>query len=370
MQLLLHAIEGVSRTLELKSLLSKSMESAQELMRADASSLMLIDRMTGELNVSIPVGPVGSKIKGMTIPKDKGIGSWVLNNKESYFSNNPDKSEKFWKDLSEDFETRNILCVPLLNSQKEAIGVLQVLNKQNGEDFTESDVKLLELFAFHVSNTLEKVREVDNLNRKIEAREEELRGVHKQLRKELDSISSLLQIEAEGIQDPHAQKAVQSAVSRIITISNAHFLLNKSADLNHIELGSFINELFAYTSSVFEKEGKEIKARLEVEKIDLPVSSALPLSLLVNEVLILLFRFAFEDQIQGYITVKVISDGGDYITIEITDNGKGIDVELAEYETDIAMDKVLYTLAKRIEADLSIRDNEDRGTTVTIRCPV
>ncbi|SMO92722.1 sensor histidine kinase [Gracilimonas mengyeensis] len=369
-QLLLHAIEGVSRTLELKSLLAKSMEAAQELMRANASSLMLIDRMTGELNVSIPVGPVGSKIKGMTIPKGKGISSWVLENREPYFSNNPAKSEKFWKDLSDDFETKNILCVPLLNSHKEAMGVLQVLNRENGEDFTEADINLLQLFAFHVASAIEKVREVDELNRKMEAREEGLKKVHEQLREELQGIASLLQIEAETMSHANAEKALRSAAARVFTISNAHLLLRDDEHLSNIELGAFINELFAYTSTVFEEDAKQIKVRLEAEKITLPVQSSLPLGLLVNEVLILLFRFAFENQKQGFITIKAAQMGDEYITIDISDNGEGIDIEKAEHQTDVAMGKVLYTLARRLNADLSVRENEDRGTTVTVRCPV
>ncbi len=78
MQLLLHAIEGINRTMELKSLLLKCMNSATQVMEAEASSLMLLDDVSGELHVSIPTGPVKDKIKGMSIPRDKGIAGWVL----------------------------------------------------------------------------------------------------------------------------------------------------------------------------------------------------------------------------------------------------------------------------------------------------
>ena len=73
MQLLLHAIEGINRTMELKSLLLKCMNSASQLMDAEASSLMHLDKISGDLLVSIPTGPIKDKITGMNIPKDKGI---------------------------------------------------------------------------------------------------------------------------------------------------------------------------------------------------------------------------------------------------------------------------------------------------------
>ena len=77
MQLLLHAIEGINRTMELKSLLLKCMNSASQLMDAEASSLMLLDKISGDLHVSIPTGLIKDKITGMNIPKDKGVAGWV-----------------------------------------------------------------------------------------------------------------------------------------------------------------------------------------------------------------------------------------------------------------------------------------------------
>ena len=113
MKLLLYAIEGINRTMELKQLLLKCMESVCTVIDAEASSLMLLDKITGRLYLSIPTGPVKDEIKGQIIPKDKGVAGWVLKNKKPYLVNDMTKSEEFFGDISKDFTTRNMVCVPM-----------------------------------------------------------------------------------------------------------------------------------------------------------------------------------------------------------------------------------------------------------------
>ncbi len=370
-QLLLHVIEGVNRTLELKSLLSKSMQSAQRLMKAEASSLMLIDKMTGELNVSIPEGPVGSKIKGLTIPKGKGISSWVLENKQPFFSNNPEKSEKFWKDLSDDFKTKNILCVPLIDSEGSAMGVLQVLNKEDGLKFTDGDVGIMEMFASHVAISIEKVREVDEFKKKAENREERLKKVNKELAQDLGLISTFLRIEAENMDLKEANESLKSACARVLSASNGHYLFQDEEKLNKIELRSFINELFAHTSAIFSDDDRVIQMLLEIGKFEMEPEKAISMGMLINEIFILLFRFAFDDKTRGEIRIQSSRDKEKGIlALEISDNGKGIDVDQIEQQFGSDFTRVITTMAERIEADVSICENHITGSTITVKCPI
>lgn len=73
-KVLLYAVEGINRTFELREILIKSMEAVKMVMGAEASSLMLEDKLTGELNVSIPTGPVKQEIIGKSIPREKELG--------------------------------------------------------------------------------------------------------------------------------------------------------------------------------------------------------------------------------------------------------------------------------------------------------
>lgn len=366
MQLLLHAIEGINRTMELKSLLLKCMQSAADIMEAEASSLMLLDEVSGELHVSIPTGPVQDKIKGMSIPRDKGVAGWVLQNRKPYISNSMDQSEIFWGELSPDFETQNIACVPLLNSKKEAIGVIQVLNRKGGKDFSDNMIPVFETLAGHAALSIEKVKEVDDLKSQIKDKENRLKEVHQGLKSNLGAINALLQLESADIGDEHAEFVLKATGSRIETIAHAHHVLYNQEEYEFIDLGKYLGRLTAMVSEVFEDPAYDISLLLDIDKITVPSNVALTVGLIVNEVLVYMFKEAFLEAGEGKISVAVKKDEGNAVVISISDNGNGLDTILDGTVEDSLGSVIIKTLAVKLDATLSQRTNSSGGTIFNI----
>lgn len=366
MQLLLHAIEGINRTMELKTLLLKCMNSACQVMEAEASSLILIDEVTGELNVSVPTGPIKDKIKGMSIPRDKGVAGWVLKNKKPFYSNNLKDSDIFWGELSDEFSSKSIMCVPLINSSKQAIGVLQVLNKLNGKKFEEDQIPVFETLAGHVALSIEKVREVDDLKTKIKDKEEKLKEVHQGLKSNLAAINALIQLEVPNIDDEAAQFILRATGSRIEAISNAHHILYNQDEFEYIDLGLYLGRLTSSVSEIFEEDGKEISLLIDMDKISLKASIALTVGLIVNEVLIHMYKDAFLIDAYGKITLSVKREEETCINISISDSGSGIQTNLDGSEEESLASVIIKTLASKLDATLTQRENETGGTTFSI----
>lgn len=366
MQLLLHAIEGINRTMELKSLLLKCMNSACQVMEAEASSLILIDEVTGELNVSIPTGPIKDKIKGMTIPRDKGVAGWVLKNKKPYFSNKLKESDIFWGELSDEFDSKSIMCVPLLNSKKEAIGVLQVLNRLKGKDFIEEQIPVFETLADHVALSIEKVKEVDDLKKKIKDKEGKLKEVHQGLKSNLAAINALIQLEVPSIEDEQAQFVLKATGSRIEAISNAHHILYNQDEFEYIDLGLYLGRLTSIVSEIFEEEGKEISLLIDMDKIALKASIALTVGLIVNEVLVHMYKDSFSLETHGKITLAVKKDEENCVAISISDSGSGLKTNLDGSVEDSLASVIVKTLASKLEATITQRENDTGGSTFSI----
>ena len=366
MQLLLHAIEGINRTMELKALLLKCMNSASMVMEAEASSLMLLDAVSGELHVSIPTGPIKDRITGMSIPRDKGIAGWVLKNKQPYLSNTPKEDQNFWEELSSEFVTRNILCVPLINSKNEAIGVIQVLNKEGGKNFEESEIPVFESLAGHIALSVEKVREVDELKNRVKEKENRLKEVHQSMKGNLAAINALIQLEVENVDDEHAKFVLKATGSRIDTIANAHHILYNQDEFETMDLGVYLGRLTSVVSEIFEDDDKEISLVLEIDKITLPASVALTVGLIVNEVLVHMYRDAFEYQDQGKICLSVKKDEFASAQISISDNGNGLNAILDGSVEDSLGSVIIKSLASKLNASLSQRTTDDGGTKFTI----
>jgi sigma-B regulation protein RsbU (phosphoserine phosphatase) len=147
-----------SETLE--TLLGEIMEAAKIIMRAEASSLMLLDPGTGDLVIAVPTGPARAEISGMRIPAGKGFAGWVASHGEPLLVPEAEKDPRFFGEVSRrtGFRTRNVICVPLRNSEQQIIGVLQALNRWNQEAFTEDDIPLFLALADHAAVAIEKAR--------------------------------------------------------------------------------------------------------------------------------------------------------------------------------------------------------------------
>jgi two-component sensor histidine kinase len=365
-KLLLHAIEGINRTMELKQLLLKCMESVCKVVDAEASSLMLLDKATGRLHLSVPTGPVKDEIKGQIIPRDKGVAGWVLNNKKPYLINDMDKSKEFFGDISKGFKTRNMICVPMFDSQNEAIGIMQALNKSDDSEFTEKDIPVLETLAAHAALSIEKAKEVDDLKNTIKDKEVRLKEIHRGFENSLSALNALVQLQVPLLKDEHARFLMKSTGSRIETIAHAHEVLFNSEDNELIDVGFYLGHLTSTIVEIFGDFEKEISYNLDIDKIELKASTALTAGLIINEVILNMYREAFIGYESGKISIAVKKDGGDKVLISISDNGNGISEYLDGTVTGNLASIVIKTLGDKLNAESRQHTNGDGGTTFTL----
>ncbi|MBM3236617.1 GAF domain-containing protein [Candidatus Poribacteria bacterium] len=150
----------INSTLEPNKLLWLIMKSAKSVMKSEASSLMILDKDTGDLIISIPTGPVSAELSGLRIPPGKGISGWVAKHEIPVAVPDVSADPRFYGDVDKasGFKTRSIICVPMKNPNGEIIGVLQAINKLDGTPFTNEDISLFSAFADQAAIALENAR--------------------------------------------------------------------------------------------------------------------------------------------------------------------------------------------------------------------
>jgi len=366
MKLLLHAIEGINRTMELKQLLLKCMESVRTVIEAEASSLMLLDKSTGRLHLSVPTGPVKDEIKGQIIPRDKGVAGWVLKNKKPYLENDISKSKEFFGDISEGFTTKNMVCVPLFDSNDEVIGIMQALNKKDEGVFSDKDISVFENLAAHVAISIEKAKEVDDLKNSIKDKESRLKEIHKSFENSLSALNALVQLQVPMLDDENAKFMMKATGSRIETIAHAHEVLFSSEEQETVDLGFYIGHLTSTIVEVFGDFEKEISYSLDIDKIGLKANIALTVGLIINEIILNMYKEAFTGLNKGRISIAVKKDGSDKVLVSISDNGKGIIEFLDNKAPENLTSIIVQTLGDKLNAESSIHTNDNGGTTFTM----
>lgn len=149
----------ISRSLRLEAVLSLLMEKAKEVTEAEASSLMLVDEDAQELYFHTIRGEQSEAIRHIRLKIGEGIAGWVAKEGKPLLVADASHDPRFSRkaDQASTFVTKTMMCVPLVVS-RGVIGTVQVLNKQNGEFFDETDLRLFEVMAIQAAIAIENAR--------------------------------------------------------------------------------------------------------------------------------------------------------------------------------------------------------------------
>jgi len=149
----------LNSTLNLSDLLQLIMSSAAQLLRAETSSLMLVDEETNELTFEVATGEPGQEVVKHRVPPGQGIAGWVVQNAQPLVIDNPAEDSRFYNriDKAIGFETRNILAVPLMVKDR-VIGVVEVINKLDAPSFSQKDLELAVALTNQASIAIDNTR--------------------------------------------------------------------------------------------------------------------------------------------------------------------------------------------------------------------
>ena len=144
--------------------LQQILTTACQLLKAEAGSILLLDRFTNELSVASSVGPRSEKFKGVRFKANEGIAGEVIQQRQPVLVNNAQHDPRFLSrvDPRTGFQTRSIAAAPLPD-RDQILGVIEVLNSAKDKSFDEEDLKLLRAFAVHASVAIRNVHVVSRV---------------------------------------------------------------------------------------------------------------------------------------------------------------------------------------------------------------
>jgi len=154
----------LTSTLNTEELLKLVMEKVGELLSAKNWSLMLLDEEKQELYFEIVVGESSDKIKGLRIKADQGIAGWVANHKQPVLVSDVSKDKRFLSNIDNlsGFKTQSLICTPLICRDK-VLGVIELVNKKVGEEFTEEDLEILKHLSDYIAIAIDNARNFEKI---------------------------------------------------------------------------------------------------------------------------------------------------------------------------------------------------------------
>lgn len=180
--------------------------------------------------------------------------------------------------------------------------------------------------------------------------------IHHRVKNNLAVVSSLLFLEREnGGNDEIRQKMDQTQL-RIKTIALVHDKLNIRSNIKTVEFSDYIKTLAEMIQRLYERTDVPIELILNMEKVDVDIEKAVPLGLILNELLTNSFKHAFDGKPSGVIKIDFFLRDKKYF-LSVEDNGIGYKRESTSNFNSLGL-KLIKSLSHQINADILMKSEE------------
>jgi len=175
----------------------------------------------------------------------------------------------------------------------------------------------------HIANDL-----LVQYNQKIELslheKEVLLKEIHHRVKNNLQIVSSLLNIQAHTIKDPEALTALQSSQSRVRSMALIHERLYQSQNMGRINFGRYIKDLAAFLFRTYQDQSGRVQLTTCLDDVELDIDTAVPLGLILNELITNALKYAFPVDRTGEIAIQLLRHPDGFITLVCADTGGGL----------------------------------------------
>jgi len=165
----------VSSVLDLDKLLELIIDTATKMMQAKASSLLLLDPKTKKLYFKVAIGERKEEVRKYEINLGQGIAGLVAQTGEPLLIQDVTHDPRWYKQIRESigFRRRSSACVPMKMGD-EIIGVMEIIDKEDGSPIQNEDMKTLTVFAELASLAISNARKINQVQRENRDLKEEL----------------------------------------------------------------------------------------------------------------------------------------------------------------------------------------------------
>lgn len=206
----------------------------------------------------------------------------------------------------------------------------------------------------------ERKRSEERLHASLREAEALLREVHHRVRNNLAVIDSLLSLQAGRASDPGLAKGLRLARNRVHVLAT----LYRAKHLTQVDLANFVRGLCEYLLDSYGLDQERIQLQLELSEIHLDLDRAVPLGLLLNELLSNTLQHAFPDGRPGRLAIELKPQPDGRACLVIADNGVGLPPDLNVNEGRFLGLRLANSLARQIGG--AIEFQHDGGTTATV----
>jgi len=190
-----------------------------------------------------------------------------------------------------------------------------------------------------------------------------LKEIHHRVKNNLMIISSLLNLQSRYIKDKESQEIFKESQNRAQSMALIHQRLYQSTDLKNIDFKEYITTLANDLYRTYVDDTSRVSLTLNIDECRIDINTAIPLGLILNELITNSMKHAFPGNEKGTINIDFKKNDDKYILI-VSDDGVGFPEDLDYQKTDSLGLQLVNNLTDQISGELEL--DTTRGTTFKI----
>jgi two-component sensor histidine kinase len=178
---------------------------------------------------------------------------------------------------------------------------------------------------FTLKNIRKKRKALSVLNIELDAKNKQnellLKEIHHRVKNNLEMVKSLIALQSAKLEDGASKEAMLASQNRVQSMGIIHQKLYQGENLGSIEMKDYFINLGEGVLDTFNAEEK-VKIECAMDDLNLDVDTAVPIGLIVNELLTNALKYAFPEGAKGQINISLVKENNDLL-LKVTDNGIG-----------------------------------------------
>jgi PAS domain S-box-containing protein len=210
----------------------------------------------------------------------------------------------------------------------------------------------------------ERKRMEETIEKSLREKEILLKEIHHRVKNNMQVVSSLLYMQSRIATDQKIKELMVESQNRVKSIALVHEELYQSSDLERIDYSSYLRKITRNIFESYKETSSRVTLKLPDTPVYIPISKAVPCSLVVNELISNSLKHAFPDMREGSISIDFVLENGMYI-LNYADDGIGMpETELHLVPKTLGME-LIHGLVKQLNG--TITRTVENGTSYEIR---
>ncbi len=190
-----------------------------------------------------------------------------------------------------------------------------------------------------------------------------MKEIHHRVKNNLQVISGLLELQSKSLTDETARDALMEGRNRVRSMSLIHQNLYQFENISSIDLKQFVNDLCRQVEMVFHKKNN-VLMNIEVPYLQLDIDTAVPLGLIMNELLSNSFKYAFNDIVSGEINLEIQNLSEGKYEFIYSDNGPGLPVDFDLSKATTLGIQLINDLSRQIGGTVKYENKNGAAFTI------